>query len=722
MTTPAPQHEDVPTRRARQLEAFYALQERFGAPPTLLAGPEVVGPICHRILTPPGSLEYLAALDPQIDLAAGIAGETPEERARQFLLAHWGLFSFFDDSPTRPAAERERDQRQFAARLFFKHRLASLMGAHCIFGWRIDGRESEELFVLHFDRSDRLTLVTAVSNEERVSDTQEYDAAAAALAAGGQQLHRQIEEDLKKRGVRGNVTISEQTRRDWANRNGALIPTVQVKYASQPAGAPAGASEEGRCLVIAPRPDAASASGYALEHLADYSTDVPAGPLGLTRVYGSFWAPQQEPDFDALGKDDAPKEQPFSLEELFEQGRDLAEAVLLDLESANELVGRYVAVSDTIMPEGFHPRPYLYLADQDRMRTRFDRQMAYYHVDLIQRHFRRLGLDALDGYPQLNPLKVVLQPGGRSLYNTELDQMHIQRLGEGCTHARDPRILYHEFVHAVTDALARLNRHDPAAAKDPRYHQMAQAAALDEGLADYFACSLAVRAGAANAHVYILRPNAANGGIDLAWRDGRRTLGKSRADGYQAYPYNLAIAADERAALKEDTFEPLAYRWGEHWARYLWDLRVQLGAEVADTVIAHAIFFLTRWASFGLAVLSLALADQLLFGGTHRREILDRGGPAKDWSDPVAPNTQPLAPNQPASGRPDLTDAEIAELRAFILSRMASGTSAADTPTGKPERPARRGKPDARTPPRAPTPDAPTGAPEAPPEDMARME
>ena len=67
--------------------------------------------------------------------------------------------------------------------------------------------------------------------------------------------------------------------------------------------------------------------------------------------------------------------------------------------------------------------------------------------------------------------------------------------------ARDARILYHEYVHAVTDSLARLQRIDKSGkdSDNKRLLEMIQSVAMDEGLADYFACSLAQRQGAPSA-------------------------------------------------------------------------------------------------------------------------------------------------------------------------------------------------------------------------------
>ena len=97
-----------------------------------------------------------------------------------------------------------------------------------------------------------------------------------------------------------------------------------------------------------------------------------------------------------------------------------------------------------------------WVADQtdfasDTSRDSFDRVMAYYHVDLIQRYFRGLGLFALDECPQLMPLQVILQTlpeTDSSQYQSNSQSLLIRRLvlegkTSSFTDARDPMVVYH---------------------------------------------------------------------------------------------------------------------------------------------------------------------------------------------------------------------------------------------------------------------------------------
>lgn len=160
--------------------------------------------------------------------------------------------------------------------------------------------------------------------------------------------------------------------------------------------------------------------------------------------------------------------------------------------------------------------------------------------------------------------------------------------------------------------------------------QILQAAAIDAGLADNFACSLAVRAGAPDAGFYpppLVVDNATGPAWNVAGAANEpikariRVLAGTREAGYAPLPYDDLCEAtadklpgDQPAA---QTIDRLIYAWAELWGRYLWSLRCAPSPDVADVLAAHSIFFLTRWSSFGSGVLALAMADQMLFDGTQ---------------------------------------------------------------------------------------------------------
>jgi hypothetical protein len=269
----------------------------------------------------------------------------------------------------------------------------------------------------------------------------------------------------------------------------------------------------------------------------------------------------------------------------------------------------------------------------------------------------------LDDYPHLNPIRVVLGQVSETMYSVPQCRIFISLLSGHVTNAREARILYHEFVHAVTDALARLQRDDPAVPGEPRMLQITQAKAMDEGLADFFACSLAVRNGAPDASFYPPPLIVTEDGTrKLAWNvvpqagsnetHHVRVLGGARAEGYPAEPFDALRGATIPKPSGDDSelahqLEKLIYEWAELWGRFLWSLRVELGADVAETLIAHSIFFLTRWSSFDVGVLAIAVADRMLFGGAHRDKIMELGQGVCDFLTEAAINELPARPASP---------------------------------------------------------------------------
>jgi hypothetical protein len=523
------------------------------------------------------SIEYLVARD----LAAGLGlSGAPEERARRFLLQQYRLF----DVP----------QRKLKAQLYLKKVLRSRMGTHCIFELRADGEEevADNCFAVHLDHEDHVVMVSSVYQ----SDTPE-ESIGIAPGEWDQALKKALQEFIKQEEERRKQESEEIEERlvsrvhaepmwipDWQRQE--HVPRLQVKL-TVPDG--------NRVLLVTP--DGRIDRQYTVHGKAAL------GQTGVGLVYRDFWSPKE--------KEDGVKHH-----------KSTKTVVLRDLESEGELAGRYVAVQDYITRDEGIVRSYGFLDKPRPDSSLFDRVMAYYHIDLIQRYFRELGLDVLDEeYRQFNPIRVVLNPRGETYYSPYEQKIYIHGLHPKLcvTDAREARVLYHEFVHAVTDALARLHRQDKQYSETPRYKQALQAAAIDEGSADYIACSLAARHGVGRAHFGVLELDENT----LSW-NVKRTLGLSR---HTAYVYKFR---DVTEAKEEDLHPDIVYEWGEYWGRYLWKLRCKLGAEVTDTLVAHSFFFLTRWSTFGMGVLAIMLADRLLFDGHYEKVILDAGKGA-DW-------------------------------------------------------------------------------------------
>ena len=542
------------------------------------------------------------------DLSAGldIAYTVPEQKAMAFLIK---------------LAEKQvlgLDVAALRRQLSGKHVLRSCLGTHCQFDLQDAGAEVlENCFVVHLDNDQNIVMLHSVYQGVGSHDapyTQDQvppsgsPGTSTSLPSQGSPIDaidRQLEAELQKQvagmrhvrfvDVQGKVWIP-----DWQNdrytrglkakvstRNGTSVLLVQA-----PPDGPLEIVRQSTASGIQPSAGRRGSKNALWR-------------LGL--VYRTFWQDKQ----DALGEDDEGGENASTK---------LRQVLLRDLyDSRGGLHGKYVRVTDEEGTIWYTKSAHLLQGPQDS--HWFDRVMAYYHVDLIQRYFRDLGLTILDDYPELNPLLVVLtdRGGAQAEYWPEDACIRFRSMrgpSPNPTAARDAKMIYHEFFHAVADAIARLQRpvinHDR---KNRRFLEAVQSAAMAEGMADYFACSLAARYG---------DPSACWGEFHLDSSTNKVTWKVRRKLEDQ---YSLADLIDySRKKLEESkasAIDRLYYRWGVHWGRYLWALRQhpKIGADVADILVAHSMFFLTRWAGFALGVWALVLADHLLFAGEHAEVI-----------------------------------------------------------------------------------------------------
>jgi hypothetical protein len=461
------------------------------------------------------------------------------------------------------------------------------MGIHCIFGLRRRNIEFEENgFFVHLDRANKIVMVVAVYQppfEIRDEPTsQPEDLAILKAQEIANSLIKKINQfepiDVMKTSYDGWVWILDRLDNCYVLGNKIKLATPQGSY-----------------TVLA---DQRGNTTY-------FKTDAHDGPesFQLSNILGSAWArPSSNPAND---------EDPIQPE---------VKKILLRGVSANDgqLSGRYVSVQDWLTrtwPTITNP----VLGDES---SHLDRIMAFYHIDKMQRYFRHLGLLALDTYSHLNPLRVVLADQERSAYISTEQCIYIGRLNRASdhawTHARNSRTLYHECLHAITDALARLHRQDLDSAQSRQAFELFQAAAMDEALADYFSCTIVAQEGDSIAAYRRLRGDP----------DGNVEWSRKLADRRQLDAGSLDLSiVDHHQKPEGDQQEKLPveiiYDWCQHWARYLWLLRKQIGIEVADMLIANSIFFLNRWSTFGLGIIALLTADRLLFEDRHWSIILD---------------------------------------------------------------------------------------------------
>jgi len=675
--------DKLPPTPVEALIALYNRLEEYGA--TVRAQSGGVGPaaltikpttngIYHRLHPQVGNVEYLVALNPDVDLAANIPiTSAADERARWFLIQNFRLFSFSSGQAAKSSFRRQ---------LYLVNQLSSRLGTRCTFGMQLNGLPTSDSYVVHLDPDNRVVMVSAVYHPpSHPEETQEQlnELRKGAIPRSGPPARNDGHE------ARASDTPLEEALRTWLKdqrkEHDAIAELIQIKPAlvqdwSTPTGGQqvlayevhttvernaqkANAYREPYRFIVASRPVTPERGGWTFELLSDHPLAASLAPFGLGRIYGDFWAPANDLAADdsqaaaglVLDVGTLPAPPSFGPDQLTSE-RKTVEVLLRGLDESPGLTGCYAFVDDKLATRVL-TGANLFLDKPSPTSTAFDRQMVYYHIDLIQRYFRQLGLELLDRVPGLNPLSVVLMRNGATRYAYEERAIIITTVFGLYTHARDPRVLYHEYVHAVTAALAGLDRAGQGNAKDGRYLQMIQAASCDEGSADYFACSLAARNGAPNAHLYVVRrENEALDASPITWHrmGGRRILGGAGPD-YAPYTAHLKpeqALAQEVAALQgagkssHEIFEQLIYHWGEQWARYLWKLRQAYSPDVVDTIVAHSFLLLSRTASFGHAVLALALADQLLFGGNHQEAILKPWEQIGGWQ--TTPPPQAMAP------------------------------------------------------------------------------
>ena len=209
--------------------------------------------------------------------------------------------------------------------------------------------------------------------------------------------------------------------------------------------------------------------------------------------------------------------------------------------------------------------------------THFDESNAYFHLDRVHDFFRGLGFTGMDRVAR-----------AWVHYGTNVDNAFFSpledriRFGDGSRFndfAKEEAVIYHEYSHAVLHRIVALE-----------YAQ--EAGAINEGQADYFACSLSgdPKIGewvGAKAGMPFLR-NLENG---------------------------LHYPEDCTNEVHDD---------GRIWGGALWDLRRVLGAGITDRLVHGSHFFLKPgepW--FRDAYQALLVADQNQHGGRNKAVIAE---------------------------------------------------------------------------------------------------
>lgn len=247
---------------------------------------------------------------------------------------------------------------------------------------------------------------------------------------------------------------------------------------------------------------------------------------------------------------------------------------------------------------------------------RFDAVNVYWHVDRVARHFwrDRMGID-----PDFQADAAVHLAGNGALADPGRHLLQF-RLGDTYTRnaAREDDIVYHEYAHLVA---AQLGFVVDTTSTIP-------ARAVSEGFADYFAATFTDDPGigeywkACTPRYECVGPrddpDVRTLSTDPAtwnWRDGQPQ---------QDLKYGVCTRFVEMDGKCKTIWLNTAavYVWGMIWGSTLWDVRAELGADVADRLAADALHRLRpARATLETAAGAVLAADLDRYGGAHRSAL-----------------------------------------------------------------------------------------------------
>ena len=250
------------------------------------------------------------------------------------------------------------------------------------------------------------------------------------------------------------------------------------------------------------------------------------------------------------------------------------------LNNSGKLQGSFVKVENALGEEARSTNgEFIYEPDNPH----FDEVMAYFHVDKVHVYFTNLGFKASDDPIQANvhvPDPETKDPDYDNAYfSPETHQIYFGHGKKMNDLAKESAVIYHEYTHSIIEHIR------------PEI-EGAEGAALHEGYADYFACSITDDPLIGEYAVQKL-------GLK-AFRD--LTSNKKYPDDYKE--------GDENA-----------HENGEIWGASCWDLRELLGARIADLLVYESLHYLPKTPKFEDAYQGIRQADTALYNGTHLPQI-----------------------------------------------------------------------------------------------------
>lgn len=204
--------------------------------------------------------------------------------------------------------------------------------------------------------------------------------------------------------------------------------------------------------------------------------------------------------------------------------------------------------------------------------SNFDELNAYYHTNIAHDYFAKFAFTAID-----RPIKVIVHFGAQQDNAFYSPIEHVMGFGDGRTYnsfAKEESIIYHEYCHAVTNAIAALNYES-------------ESGAINEAFSDYFAGSMT---------------NDPETGEWLAAKIKKPFLRTMENSSH--YPEDITNEVHIDSQILSAA---------------LWDLREVIGAGDCDRLVHFSIYYLQGKpaAKFSDELLALVASDREHFGGKY---------------------------------------------------------------------------------------------------------
>ncbi len=250
-----------------------------------------------------------------------------------------------------------------------------------------------------------------------------------------------------------------------------------------------------------------------------------------------------------------------------------ARAVILDnLDNDFKLDGKFVKVKNNVADNAV-PVDGKFVFDPDS--THYHEVMVYHHINEAHKYITSLGVNLAT---RSIPATVHYNNDDNSFYSPDKKALFF---GDGgIPDSADADIILHEWGHSVVDSLSGLQG-----------GWGSQGGAMHEGYGDYVAAT------------YFGDPNV-----------GEWDSSAYSDEGYLRTLNNKKIFPDDLQQSVHDD--------GEIWSGTLWDLRKELGKQIADELIFHSLKFLPQKALFKDGLVAILSVDQLRFNEKYRKPIM----------------------------------------------------------------------------------------------------